>query len=73
MDEIAFRTVVIRAGNGGGLCAVRHLRNRGVEVRVVRDRLSGGLSGPAARYDRLDVPTFGFGGYVVALGNVTSG
>jgi NAD(P)H-hydrate epimerase len=46
--------VTILAGNGGngggGLCCARHLRNRGVEVRVVLDRAPDYLSGPAAHH-----------------------
>lgn len=46
--------VTVLAGNGGngggGLCAARHLRNRGVELRVVLDREPGELSGPAAHH-----------------------
>lgn len=46
--------VTILAGNGGngggGLCAARHLANRGVGVRVVLDRPSADLTGPAAHH-----------------------
>jgi len=44
--------VVVAAGSGGngggGLCAARHLRNRGVEVRLALDRPSEELTGAAA-------------------------
>ncbi|AGN00697.1 sugar kinase [Salinarchaeum sp. Harcht-Bsk1] len=46
--------VVVLAGaggnGGGGLCAARHLANRGVPVRVVLDRDPGALDGPAATH-----------------------
>jgi len=52
--ERADGPVTVLAGNGGngggGLCAARHLRNRGVEVRVVLDRPPGELGGPAAHH-----------------------
>jgi len=56
--------VTVLAGSGGngggGLCAARHLRNRGVEVRVVLDRPAAELGGPAAHHHgtlaAMDVP-----------------
>jgi len=56
--------VTVLAGSGGngggGLCAARHLRNRGVEVRVVLDRSPEDLRGPAAHHHEtlaaMDVP-----------------
>jgi NAD(P)H-hydrate epimerase len=46
--------VTVLAGNGGngggGLCCARHLRNRGVDLRVVLDRAPDDLSGPAAHH-----------------------
>lgn len=56
--------VTVLAGSGGngggGLCAARHLRNRGVEVRVVLDRPPEDLRGPAAHHHEtlaaMDVP-----------------
>jgi len=52
--ERADSAVTVLAGNGGngggGLCAARHLRNRGVDVRVVLDRPPAELGGPAAHH-----------------------
>lgn len=52
--ERADGPVTVLAGNGGngggGLCSARHLRNRGVEVRVVLDRAPDELSGPPAHH-----------------------
>jgi len=46
--------VTVLAGDGGngggGLCAARHLRNHGAEVRVVLDREHSAHSGPAAHH-----------------------
>lgn len=46
--------VTVLAGNGGngggGLCCARHLANRGLDVRVVLDRASADLDGPAAHH-----------------------
>ena len=52
--DCATGPVTVLAGNGGngggGLCGARHLRNRGVEVRVVLDRPPAELGGPAAHH-----------------------
>jgi NAD(P)H-hydrate epimerase len=40
-------------GNGGGLCAARHLLNRSRDVRVVLDRPAADLTGAAARQWRI--------------------
>lgn len=52
--ERAEGPVTVLVGNGGngggGLCCARHLRNRGVDVRVVVDRAPGQLTGPAAHH-----------------------
>jgi NAD(P)H-hydrate epimerase len=56
-EATADGTVVVLAGNGGngggGLCAARHLANRGVDVTVVLDRDRASLSGAAARQRRI--------------------
>jgi NAD(P)H-hydrate epimerase len=52
----ATQTVVLVGGGGngaGGLCAVRHLRNRGWPVRTLLDRDPTDLSGPASRQCRI--------------------
>jgi NAD(P)H-hydrate epimerase len=47
------RVVTVLAGaggnGGGGLCCARHLRNRGIKVRLVLDREPAALGGAAAR------------------------
>ena len=51
--EPAVSLVTVLAGSGGngggGLCCARHLRKRGIEVRVILDRPPDALSGAARR------------------------
>ena len=62
--QVETGTALVLAGaggnGGGGLCAARHLTNRGVEVAVVLDRSPDRLSGAARTQfetlDAMDVP-----------------